>query len=101
MAGIGLPVNELTAEERVEFVQMVLSALPSFSVNEMARTVDNSTLSELKAALTVAGEAIEAIPPKMRSLIPADIVEMIQALITPAVIQAQKTMELEWTTRPS
>jgi hypothetical protein len=99
LTGLGLPLNELSVDQRTEFVEVALSILPSLTIEHMARTMEQASLDELKTAMGVVDEVLEALPERMRTLIPYELLDMLHAVVAPAVIQIQRAFELEWATR--
>jgi len=87
LAGIGLPIAELPPDERVQAARFMDAAFSAFSFDELAGVAEHTPLDELQAAIPVAANLLELLPPALRALVPGTVTELLPPLLAPLVVQ--------------
>jgi hypothetical protein len=87
LAGMGLPIAELSPDERVAAARFMDAVFSAFSFDELAGVAEHAPVDELRAALPVGANLLELLPPALRALVPGTVAELLPPLLAPLVVQ--------------
>ena len=87
LAGMGLPIAELSIDERIQAARFMDAFVGAFSFDELVDIVEGVAVDELRGAIPVVAQLIELLPAELRALVPRSVTELLPALLAPLVIQ--------------
>ena len=87
LAGMGLPIDELSPDERVAAARFMDAVFSAFSFDELAGVAEHTPVDELRAAIPVVANLLELLPPALRALVPGTVAELLPPLLAPLVVQ--------------
>lgn len=93
LAGTGIPIGKLGEEERSEAARCMTVVFDQFSVEELAETIDHVSIDQLRAAVSVAAEALSLLPDELRAAIPPRVSEFLVAAVPPVILYARSLAE--------
>lgn len=90
VAGFGVPVEELSEDDRDRAAEVLETFLSRCSCEEILELIDRVALSELSDALPECREALALAPADIVRLIPDPVAQMIVALLAPSLLHVQR-----------
>ena len=87
MAGIGLPIAELSPNERIQAARFMDAVMGAFSVDELVEVAEAAPIEELRSAIPVVAQLLEILPAELRALVPRPVAELLPVLLAPLVVQ--------------
>jgi len=93
IAGIGIPIGELSSDERIEMAHFVEAVVAAFSLDELTQEIGQIQIDDLRSAIPLATRALDVLPTDLRRLIPRRIVEILPTLLAPIIVQFLRIAE--------
>jgi len=87
LAGMGLPIAELPADERVRPARFMDAVFSAFSFDELGGVAEHTPLDELRAAIPVVAKLVELLPPALGRLVSRAVAALLPPVLAPLVVQ--------------